>query len=95
MSPTSIFFWIFSKSNNSYFSFLPDITLSFSPIKNFLNDKNLNTIIKGYLEDFALSKNESDELIMSARNKIYKDWVMKHGKQKNKINNFWQHQEIN
>jgi hypothetical protein len=26
---------------------------------------------------------------MSARNKIYKDWVMKHGKQKNKINNFW------
>jgi N utilization substance protein A len=29
--------------------------------------------IKGYLEDFALSKNESDELIMSARNKIYID----------------------
>jgi N utilization substance protein A len=29
--------------------------------------------IKGYLEDFALSKTESDELIMSARNKIYKD----------------------
>jgi transcription termination/antitermination protein NusA len=29
--------------------------------------------IKGYLEDFALSKDESDELIMSARNKIYKD----------------------
>jgi len=29
--------------------------------------------IKGYLEDFALSKKESDELIMSARNKIYKD----------------------
>tara|TARA_B100000446_G_scaffold77084_1_gene73130 strand:- start:2872 stop:3387 length:516 start_codon:yes stop_codon:yes gene_type:complete len=29
--------------------------------------------IKGYLEDFALSKNEADELIMSARNKIYKD----------------------
>jgi len=29
--------------------------------------------IKGYLEDFALSKSESDELIMSARNKIYKD----------------------
>ena len=27
--------------------------------------------IKGYLEDFALSKNEADELIMSARNKIY------------------------
>ena len=29
--------------------------------------------IKGYLEDFALSKKESDELIMTARNKIYKD----------------------
>ena len=29
--------------------------------------------LKGYLEDFALSKNEADELIMSARNKIYKD----------------------
>jgi len=27
--------------------------------------------IKGYLEDFALSKNEADELIMSARKKIY------------------------
>jgi N utilization substance protein A len=29
--------------------------------------------IKGYLEDFALSKKESDELIMSAREKAYKD----------------------
>tara|TARA_B100001250_G_scaffold293991_1_gene255617 strand:+ start:6 stop:1463 length:1458 start_codon:yes stop_codon:yes gene_type:complete len=29
--------------------------------------------IKGYLEDFALSKKEADDLIMSARNKIYKD----------------------
>jgi N utilization substance protein A len=29
--------------------------------------------IKGYLEDFALSKKEADELIMSAREKIYKD----------------------
>ena len=29
--------------------------------------------IKGYLEDFALSKDESDELITSARKKIYKD----------------------
>ena len=45
--------------------------------------------IKGYLEDFALSQNEADDLIMSARNKIYKDWVMKYGEQKNKINNFW------
>ena len=29
--------------------------------------------IKGYLEDFALSKNEADDLIMSARSKAYKD----------------------
>ena len=28
--------------------------------------------IKGYLEDFALSKNEADILIMSAREKIFK-----------------------
>ena len=35
--------------------------------------KGERVIIKGYLEDFALSKNEADELIMSARNKIYKD----------------------
>ena len=51
--------------------------------------------IKGYLEDFALSKNEADELIMSARNKIYKDWEMKYGKKKIKINYFWKSQEIN
>ena len=29
--------------------------------------------IKGYLEDFALSKKEADELIMSAREIAYKD----------------------
>ena len=29
--------------------------------------------IKGYLEDFALSKEEADELIMSARNIVYKN----------------------
>ena len=28
--------------------------------------------IKGYLEDFALSKKEADDLIMSAREKVYK-----------------------
>jgi len=50
--------------------------------------------IKGYLEEFALSKNEADELIMSARNKIYKDWVMKYGKKKNKINTYWNCQKI-
>ena len=29
--------------------------------------------IRGHLEDFALSKKEADELIMSARSKVYKD----------------------
>ena len=29
--------------------------------------------IKGYLEDFALSKKEADDLIMAARDKIYKN----------------------
>jgi N utilization substance protein A len=29
--------------------------------------------IQGHLEDFALSKEEADELIMSARNIVYKD----------------------
>jgi len=29
--------------------------------------------IQGYLEDFALSKTEADQLIMSARDKVYKD----------------------
>jgi len=29
--------------------------------------------IQGYLEDFALSKEEADELIMLARNIVYKN----------------------
>ena len=29
--------------------------------------------VHGYLEDFALSKDEADELIMSARQIVYKD----------------------
>ena len=29
--------------------------------------------VKGYLEEFALTKNEADDLIMSARDKVYKD----------------------
>ena len=29
--------------------------------------------IKGYLEDFALSKKEADELIMGARDIVYKN----------------------
>ena len=29
--------------------------------------------LKGYLEDFALSRKEADDLIMSARDKIYKN----------------------
>ena len=29
--------------------------------------------IKGYLEDFALSKKEADDLIMSSRDKVYEN----------------------
>ena len=43
--------------------------------------------IKGYLEDFALSKIEADSLIMSARDKVYKDWKMENGKKKIKVIN--------
>ena len=50
--------------------------------------------IQGYLEDFALSKEESDELIMSARKIVYKDWEMRNGKQKNKTHYFWKSQEV-
>jgi len=50
--------------------------------------------IQGYLEDFALSKNEADELIMSARKIIYKNWGMRNGEQKNKTYNFRKSQEI-
>jgi len=49
--------------------------------------------IKGYLEDFALSKKEADDLIMSARDKAYKDWEMKNGKKKTKVINFWEFQK--
>ncbi len=50
--------------------------------------------IEGYLEDFALSKEEADSLIMSAREIVYKDWVMTYGKQKIKINDFWKTKKI-
>jgi len=49
--------------------------------------------IKGYLEDFALSKKEADDLIMSARDKAFKDWEMKNGKEKTKVINFWEFQK--
>ena len=45
--------------------------------------------IKGCLEDFALSKKEADNLIMSARDKVYKNWEMTYGKEKIKVNYFW------
>ena len=51
--------------------------------------------IKGYLEEFALSKDESDELIMSAREKAYKDWEMTYGKEKIKIKNSWRFKKNN
>ena len=50
--------------------------------------------IQGYLEDFALSKNEADELIMSARKIIYKDWEMTNGEKKNKTDSFWKSKKV-
>ena len=50
--------------------------------------------IKGYLEDFALSQSEADNLIMSARDIVYKDWVMKYGEKKDKINTFYKYKKI-
>ena len=41
--------------------------------------------VKGYLEEFALSKQEADNLIMSAREKVYKDWEMENGEKKIKV----------
>jgi N utilization substance protein A len=35
--------------------------------------KGAKVKIEGYLEDFALSKDEADNLIMSARDIVYKD----------------------
>ena len=51
--------------------------------------------IKGYLEDFALSKKEADDLIMSERDIVYQDWEMENGKEKTKVINFWSVQENN
>jgi hypothetical protein len=47
------------------------------------------------LEDFALTKKESDDLIMSARNKVYKDWEMNYGKEKIKASYFWKFKKNN
>ena len=49
--------------------------------------------IKGYLEDFALSKQEADNLIMSARDKVYKDWEMRNGEEKIKVISIWKLKE--
>ena len=35
--------------------------------------KGERVMLQGYLEDFALSKDEADNLIMTARNIVYKD----------------------
>ena len=45
--------------------------------------------VKGYLEDFALTKEEADNLIMTARNIAYKDWEMTYGQKKIKTLYFW------
>ncbi len=49
--------------------------------------------IKGYLEDFALTRQEADNLIMSARNIVYKDWEMTNGQKKIKTINIRKYKE--
>ena len=44
--------------------------------------------VKGYLEDFALTRQEADNLIMAARDIVYKDWEMTYGQKKIKTFNF-------
>ena len=41
--------------------------------KRKLAEQRATKRIKGYLEDFVLSKKEADDLIMSARDKAYQD----------------------
>ena len=50
--------------------------------------------IQGYLEDFALSKNEADDLIMAARDIVYKNWGMRNGQKKNETYYFRKLQKI-
>ena len=43
--------------------------------------------IKGFLEDFALTRQEADNLIMTARDIAYRDWEMTYGQKKIKTFN--------
>ena len=49
------------------------LTLASDELTGYDIVKGERVKIKGYLEDFALSKKEADDLIMSAREKVYKD----------------------
>ena len=49
--------------------------------------------IRGYLEDFALTREEADNLIMTARNIVYKDWEMIYGQKKIKTVNIGEYKK--
>ena len=49
--------------------------------------------IKGYLEEFALTRQEADNLIMTAREIVYKDWEMENGQKKIKTLYIWKYQK--
>ena len=74
-------------------NYLFSLNLEKNSVKVSKNGEKIK--IKGYLEDFALSKNEADDLIMSAREIVYQDWEMKNGKEKIKVVNFWNFKEGN
>ena len=72
------------------------IKIPYLIFRNFSFDdiiKGEKVKIKGYLEEFALSKAEADQLIMTAREKVYKDWGMKNGEKKIKVIDFKQFQK--
>ena len=68
-----------------------DQVIVFTSLKDRGIIKGERIKIKGYLEEFALSKAEADNLVMSARDKVYKDWKMGNGEKKIKVINIWKY----
>ena len=65
--PQGAGYWIGDDGNEKYVIASDELTGGYDVVKGE------RVKIEGYLEDFALSKEEADELIMSARNIVYKN----------------------
>ena len=65
--PQGAGYWIGGDGTEKYVIASDELTGGFDVVKGE------KIKIQGYLEDFALSRSEADELIMSARNIVYKD----------------------